>query len=141
MNNTEGGTNNEEFRSAAVVDRVNTTMAVWMGTSIACAQCHTHKYDPLTQKEYFRLFAIFNQTEDADRDDETPLADFYSDAQQRERTAAAAEIATLRRTMQAAKNAHQAAAEQWAREFPRRLPWQIGRRRGQSDPARVTRAS
>ena len=70
MNNTEGGTNDEEFRSVAVVDRVNTTMAVWMGTSIACAQCHTHKYDPLTQKEYFQLFAIFNQSEDADRDED-----------------------------------------------------------------------
>src|SRR5687768_11713915 len=66
MNNTEGGTDDEEFRSVAIVDRVNTTMAVWMGTSMACAQCHTHKYDPLTQKEYFQLYAIFNQTEDAD---------------------------------------------------------------------------
>ena len=49
--------------------------------SIACAQCHTHKYDPITQKEYFRLFAIFNNTEDADRTDESPLHSFYSDAQ------------------------------------------------------------
>ena len=72
MTNSEGGTNDEEFRSVAVVDRVNTTMAVWMGTSAGCAQCHTHKYDPITQKEYFGLYAILNQTEDADRGDETP---------------------------------------------------------------------
>ena len=127
MNNTEGGTNDEEFRSVAVVDRVNTTMAVWMGTSIACAQCHTHKYDPLTQKEYFQLFAIFNQSEDADRDDETPLADFYMESQQRERAAATAEIATLNQTMLTAKAAHRAAAEKWAREFPRSLAWRFSR--------------
>ena len=72
MTNSEGGTNDEEFRSIAVVDRVNTTLSVWMGTSAACAQCHTHKYDPITQKEYFGLYAILNQTEDADRGDETP---------------------------------------------------------------------
>ena len=44
--NNEGGTNDEEFRNVAVVDRVNTTFATWMGTTMACAQCHTHKYDP-----------------------------------------------------------------------------------------------
>lgn len=63
-NNTEGGSNAEEYRHASVVDRVNTTMQVWMGTTIGCAQCHSHKYDPFTQKEYYQLFAIFNSTED-----------------------------------------------------------------------------
>ena len=72
LTNNEGGTSDEEFRSVAVVDRVNTTMAVWMGTSAACAQCHTHKYDPITQAEYFRLYAVFNSTADADRPDESP---------------------------------------------------------------------
>jgi hypothetical protein len=73
LTNNEGGTDDEEFRNVAVVDRVNTTMAVWMGTTMACAQCHDHKYDPLSQKEYFQLFAFFNNTEDADRRDESPL--------------------------------------------------------------------
>ncbi len=72
MTNNEGGTSDEEFRNVAVVDRVNTTLTVWMGTSLACAQCHTHKYDPITQTEYFALFAFFNNTADADRSDETP---------------------------------------------------------------------
>ena len=49
----------------AVVDRVNTTMSVWMGTTMACAQCHDHKYDPISQKEYFQFFAILNNTEDS----------------------------------------------------------------------------
>ena len=61
--NTEGGVDDEEFRVAAVVDRVNTTMQVWMGSTLACAQCHDHKYDPFTQKEYFQLFAFFNNTD------------------------------------------------------------------------------
>ena len=73
MTNNEGGTDDEEFRNTAVVDRVNTTMAVWMGTTIDCAQCHHHKYDPISQEEYFRLFAILNNSEDADRRDESPV--------------------------------------------------------------------
>lgn len=125
MNNTEGGTDDEEFRSAAVVDRVNTTMVVWMGTSMACAQCHTHKYDPLTNQEYFQLFAIFNQSEDADRSDETPVLEFYTEPQKAQRAVWEKEIAALDRTLIAARSAHTAAAEKWAREFPARLDWQF----------------
>jgi hypothetical protein len=73
LTNNEGGTIDEEFRSVAVVDRVNTTLSTWMGTTIACAQCHDHKYDPLSQQEFFGLYAIFNNTADADRKDEAPL--------------------------------------------------------------------
>jgi hypothetical protein len=69
MLNREGGTDVEEFRVAAVVDRVNTTMQVWMGTTFACAQCHDHKYDPFTQQEYFQLFAFFNNTADGGESD------------------------------------------------------------------------
>ena len=81
LTNSEGGTQDEEFRNAAVVDRVNTTMAVWMATTMACAQCHTHKYDPISQREYFESFAIFDNTEDADRKDEAPVLRIYTDAQ------------------------------------------------------------
>ena len=73
MVNTEGGTDDEEFRVAAVVDRVNTTLEVWMGTTIACAQCHNHKFDPFTQKEYYQLFAFFNGTADRGRSNEPDL--------------------------------------------------------------------
>ncbi|MCA9193642.1 MAG: DUF1553 domain-containing protein [Planctomycetales bacterium] len=82
MTNNEGGTNDEEFRNAAIIDRVNTTMAVWMGVTMGCAQCHSHKYDPLTQQEYFQLFAIFNQTADADRKDESPVLELLTPAQE-----------------------------------------------------------
>ena len=72
MTNTEGGTDAEEFRVAAVKDRVETSVQVWMGLTMGCAQCHTHKYDPITNREYYQLFAMFNQTEDANRQDESP---------------------------------------------------------------------
>jgi mono/diheme cytochrome c family protein len=67
MTNDEGGTDDEEFRTAAVIDRVNTTMEVWQGMTMGCAQCHTHKYEPITHTDYYRFMAIFNSTEDADR--------------------------------------------------------------------------
>jgi hypothetical protein len=72
LTNNEGGTIDEEFRTVAVIDRVNTTLSTWMGTTMACAQCHDHKYDPLSQREYFQLYAILNNTADADRRDESP---------------------------------------------------------------------
>jgi muconolactone delta-isomerase len=73
MTNDEGGTDNEEFRAAAVIDRVNTTGEVWLGLTLACAQCHTHKYDPIFHDEYFAFYAFFNQTEDADRGNDAPF--------------------------------------------------------------------
>ena len=73
MTNTEGGTDDEEFRIAAVKDRVDTTLQVWMGLTMGCAKCHDHKYDPISQKEYYQFFAFFNQTADADHSDERPL--------------------------------------------------------------------
>ncbi len=72
MTNTEGGTDDEEFRVAAVKDRVDTTLQVWMGLTVGCAKCHSHKYDPISQEEYYQLFAIFNQTRDNDQPDESP---------------------------------------------------------------------
>ena len=72
MANDEGGTDDEEFRVAAVKDRIETTMQVWMGLTMGCAKCHSHKFDPITQREYYQAYAIFDQTEDADRNDEEP---------------------------------------------------------------------
>ncbi|MDE0737896.1 MAG: DUF1553 domain-containing protein [Planctomycetota bacterium] len=95
MTNSEGGTDDEEFRVAAVVDRINTTMQVWMGMTFGCAQCHSHKYDPISQEEYYRFFAIWNQSEDADRGNESPTLKVVSEAQKLQRTAYEQEIAAL----------------------------------------------
>ncbi len=73
MTNDEGGTDNEEFRTAAVLDRVNTTWESLMGTTFACTQCHSHPYDPFVNEEYYKFVAFFNNTRDEDTYEEYPL--------------------------------------------------------------------
>jgi hypothetical protein len=62
--NEEGGANPEQFRVERTVDRTNTTGAVWLGLTVGCAQCHTHKYDPISHKEYYQLYAFFNSLDE-----------------------------------------------------------------------------
>ena len=64
--NTEAGVDKEEARFQNLADRVNTTGRVWMGLTVGCAQCHTHKYDPITIRDYYSFYAFFNNTEDRD---------------------------------------------------------------------------
>jgi mono/diheme cytochrome c family protein len=64
--NQEGGIDVEQFRVESVIDRVNTTGTVFLGLTIGCAQCHDHKYDPLAQRDYYRLFAFFNNVDEPD---------------------------------------------------------------------------
>ncbi|HXY37342.1 MAG TPA: PSD1 and planctomycete cytochrome C domain-containing protein, partial [Planctomycetaceae bacterium] len=97
MTNTEGGTDDEEFRVAAVKDRVDTTMDVWMGLTFGCAKCHSHKFDPITQTEYYQFFAVFNQTADNDQPDESPTLSFPSAAAARQREVIDAQIAALKK--------------------------------------------
>ena len=78
MNNTEGGTEDEEFRVAAVIDRVNTTWTVWQGTTMECVQCHSHPYDPFRQTDYYTSYAFFNQSKDEDLDGEFPVWETFS---------------------------------------------------------------
>ncbi|MEM9235985.1 MAG: DUF1549 domain-containing protein, partial [Verrucomicrobiota bacterium] len=70
--NAEGGTDDEEFRVAAVLDRVNTTWEVWQGVSFGCIQCHSHPYDPIEFREYYEFLAFFNQSADADLQEDLP---------------------------------------------------------------------
>jgi mono/diheme cytochrome c family protein len=70
--NQEGGIDVEQFRVDSVVDRVNTTGTVFLGLTIGCCQCHDHKYDPITQREYYRLFAFFNNVDEPDLEIATP---------------------------------------------------------------------
>ena len=62
--NEEGGTDQEQFRVEAIVDRVSTTGAAWLGLTIGCAQCHAHKYDPISQRDFYQVFAVFNQCDE-----------------------------------------------------------------------------
>jgi hypothetical protein len=79
--NEEGGTDAEQFRVESVVDRVNTTGIVWLGLTIGCAQCHTHKFDPISHHEYYRMFAFFNNCEDANT--RSPTLDIAAPEQQK----------------------------------------------------------
>ncbi len=123
MTNNEGGTNDEEFRNVAVVDRVNTTFSVWMATTMACAQCHTHKFDPITQAEYFEIFAIFNNTKDADKRDESPLFSYFTPEQIKQRQSLENDLAQAERELQQETPALKTAQLEWERDLPREVNW------------------
>lgn len=125
LTNNEGGTNDEEFRNVAVVDRVNTTYAVWMGTTMACAQCHTHKYDPITQTEYFQSFAIFNNTEDADRGDESPLYEFWTEEQLKRRSMLGDQISADAKILDTMTPELDASLKTWEASLPGQPAWSI----------------
>lgn len=65
LTNTEGGADKEEFRVEATFDRTESTSAIWMGLTMTCARCHTHKYDQITQREYYQLYAFFNNADES----------------------------------------------------------------------------
>lgn len=127
LTNNEGGTNDEEYRNVAIVDRVNTTLSVWMGTTIACAQCHNHKYDPITQEEYFRLFAILNNTADADRGDESPVHPLFTEEQRRQRAEWEGELAQLETILKTRTPELSAAQGEWERSMAGDPTWEVSR--------------
>ncbi len=113
LTNTEGGTSPEEFRSAAVVDRVNTTLQVWMGVTIACAQCHNHKYDPFSQKEFYQLYAIFNNCQDANGGDDAPTLSVPNAGQEQAFADASARLAEVRKKLDEETRMVDAAQAAW----------------------------
>ena len=80
--NTEGGTDDEEFRMAAVIDRLSTTWEAFQGTSIRCVQCHSHPYDPFSHDEFYKFLAFFNTSEDADVTEDFPLVKIPNESDQ-----------------------------------------------------------
>ena len=73
--NLEGGIDFEQYRVEAVADRVATTGAAFLGLTLGCARCHDHKYDPISQREFYQLFAFFNNTDEIST--EAERYDFY----------------------------------------------------------------
>jgi hypothetical protein len=88
QNNTEGGTDDEEFRVAAVIDRASTTWTTWQATTFGCVQCHSHPYDPIDHEEFYQFIAFFNNTEDFDQDDDFPRMKIAADPAKVEETSA-----------------------------------------------------
>jgi hypothetical protein len=119
MANDEGGTDDELFRVEAVKDRVDTTMQVWMGLTMGCAKCHTHKFDPITQREYYQFFAFFNQTEDADRGDESPRLPTPTPLQEIDKARLAGEIDVAKKQLDAPTPELAAAQIKWEESIAR----------------------
>jgi hypothetical protein len=128
MINQEGGIDPFEARFETIIDRVNTTGTVWLGTTIGCAQCHNHKYDPFTQKDYYRLFAFFESAEyeigyqSATKEEFTryvlePQLDLPTPAQETKRLAINAELKQLEAQLKAPSAEALAAQTQWEREL------------------------
>ena len=124
MTNTEGGTDDEEFRSLAVKDRIDTTVQVWMGLTFGCAKCHTHKYDPITQDEYYRFYAIFNQTADRDLGDESPTLPVTTPSQREVSQQIDEQLAALRGKLAVETPEVVAARAEWERSLGLSGDWQ-----------------
>ena len=124
MTNNEGGTNDEEFRNVAIVDRVNTTMAVWMGTTMGCAQCHSHKYDPISQEEYFQFFAFFNNTADADTREELPIHEIWTEQQGKHKSQLQTRIADLKQILNTTTADLELEQQQWLAGLQSEPTWQ-----------------
>ena len=97
MVNGEGGTDPEEFRVAAALDRVDTTAATWPGTTMGCAKCHSHRYDPISHREYYSMLAFFDGTGDTGNSLEPTLAVPSDETAARLDVIAAARLAALQR--------------------------------------------
>ncbi len=125
MTNTEGGTDDEEFRTAAITDRVDTTIQVWMGLTMGCAKCHTHKYDPISQKEYYQLYAFFNQTADNDQPTDAPTISAPTPFMLEETKRIDAEIAALNQTLQTPTRELAQAQLQWEKSLLTKPSWHV----------------
>jgi hypothetical protein len=125
MVNDEGGTDNEEFRVAAVKDRVDTTMQAWMGLTMGCAKCHSHKYDPLSQADYYSFYAFFNQTEDADAFDEAPRLPLPTVEEEKRRAELKEQMASAEAKLKKPTPELEAALPAWEAEVKSVLDWKV----------------
>jgi Protein of unknown function (DUF1553)/Protein of unknown function (DUF1549)/Planctomycete cytochrome C len=117
--NTEGGTDDEEFRMAAVIDRVNTTWTTWQATTFGCVQCHSHPYDPIEHREFYQFTAFFDRSMDCDQDDDFPRMKVADDPAKRDETAALEErVRSLREQLNAAGKPVAAATTDWTPFVP-----------------------
>ncbi|QOV92236.1 PSD1 and planctomycete cytochrome C domain-containing protein [Humisphaera borealis] len=122
MVNFEGGAIAEEYRTAYVLDRVNTTGTVFLGLSVACTQCHDHKYDPITQKEYYQLYAFFNTIDerglDGSKGNAAPMVSAPTAEQQKALEALSARVAAAERKLAGPLADADAAQAEWEASLP-----------------------
>jgi len=117
MTNEEGGIDIEEFRFKSIVDRVQTTSTTWLGQTLQCAQCHNHKYDPFSQKEYYSFFALLNNADE-------PEMEIPDPAITSKREAIAQQIAKLEAARESELKDADAKFRKWVQENePRAKHW------------------
>lgn len=119
LTNTEGGTDQEQFRIEACMDRTETIGAVWLGLTVGCARCHTHKYDQITQKEYYQLFAYFNNGDEVER--QVPVSPQEWAAYEAKNGAAVKKLIPLRKALDAAKAELPVKLPEWEKGIKERL--------------------
>ena len=131
MSTGEGGAIEEEYAAKYAFDRVETTGTAWLGLTLVCARCHTHKYDPITQREYYGLLAIFNQLDEPVMDGNRPNPDPFLKLPTAEQTQRLAwlkdKLAETRRRLGAPAEILDAAQQTWAADWHERLRggWQV----------------
>jgi hypothetical protein len=118
--NDEGGGDAEEYRTRAVKDRVATTATTWLGLTMACAECHTHKYDPITHEEYYQFYAFFNNTADGGNYSVEPTVPVPPPDVTRQVGYLRERIAGVQRQLESAERAAAAAQAAWERQIASR---------------------
>ena len=136
----EGGAIAEEFRVEYVVDRVKTTGNIWMGMTLECAQCHDHKYDPISQEEYYRFYAFFNNNADPGmqtrRGNQAPVIDVISPTQLKLKEEAEKKIAGIQKQLEARRQDAKDDFDRWAED--QFLEASTGNETGPVEPAGLT---
>ncbi|MFT7034374.1 MAG: hypothetical protein ACJA2S_002888 [Cyclobacteriaceae bacterium] len=118
MTNDEGGTDDEEFRVAAVIDRLNTSFEIWQGTTIGCVQCHSHPFDPIRHEEFYELYAFFNNTTDHDSGKDSPLRQLYSPDQLNKRNSLEQKLKSFEQSGDTVSSAYQSQLETFLKVKP-----------------------
>ncbi len=121
--NQEGGTNDEEFRVEATVDRVNTTGQVWLALTVGCAKCHSHKFDPISQVEYYQLYAFFNDAKD--RNSVSPKIRLPSPKQKKRMRTLEKKLADAKEALKARDKAIADRRETWEKRYARPTDWTV----------------
>lgn len=119
LTNTEGGTDQEQFRVEACMDRTETLGTVWLGLTVGCARCHTHKYDQITIQEYYQLFSFFNNADEVTR--QAPETPEKWAAYLKQNGAGAAQMEQLQKAVDAAKALLPSKLPAWEKEIQQRL--------------------
>jgi mono/diheme cytochrome c family protein len=108
--NEEGGIDVEQFRVESIIDRVNTTGAVWLGLTVGCCQCHDHKFDPLTQREYYQLFAFLNNADE-------PTLELGTPQEIEQRKKARARVAAVQKQLKPLDPTSKTGEDRWERNL------------------------